>query len=217
MRLKFLILLVLPALLLAEDKVYILVDNHLGFDGKSLVLSIFDRWSESINSDLDAKKSSEMSNTKFSVYMLGENGITARQSFRFPINPPLDFRKNITPGDRRRHADSLSTLRSEVSSLIDNCPRPPIVDITKGINAISLESYRDGDTRAIWVVSDYQKLPKEYEPIRISEFEETGIPTRLYFTNVENWRKLINSDLRWDKNPEEVLEALRCYSPGEFR
>ncbi|RKZ31573.1 hypothetical protein DRQ36_01695 [bacterium] len=212
-------LLLLSIFVMAENRVMLLVDNHFGFDGKATTLQIFDKWCEIINNDLDRQNTSSLSNTKFSIYMIGAEGLTDRETFRFPIDPPLDMFKKITKGDRQRHADSLIIIRNDIISFIDSSPKTDFIDLTKALNTLAMELAlaRKEDLATIFVVSNYEKLPKNYDPVKVTEFEEAGIPTRLYFTNVEDWKNLLNVKLRWDKDPSDVFEALRCYSSGEFK
>lgn len=218
-----LILLLLSIFVMAEDRVFVLVDNHIEFDGKTTTLQIYDKWCDNIRNDLEEQNSSSLSNTKFSICLLGEEGITERQTFRFPINPPaikiLIGSPSISKGDMQRHADSLLIIRNEIIAFIDAIPKASYTDLTKGVNSLAMELalLREEDLATIFVVSDYVKFPKKYDPIKVTEFEESGLPVKLYFTNVEDWKDLLNVKLRWDKDPSIVFEALRCYGPEEFK
>ncbi|MGC9316329.1 MAG: hypothetical protein ACP5G4_11985 [bacterium] len=217
MRLKVILftMLLLTVFAVAEDKIYLLVDNHIGFDGKTTVLQIFDKWCNEIEEDCD---NSPLCGMKFSIYMLGEEGFGQSETFTMPEKPG-SYKLNCNKGNWAQYKKKLTAIRDSVAVFIESAPKPPYVNIAKGINRVARESFRDGDTRTIYVISDYKSLPEKYEAIEVTEFEEDGVPVRLYFTNVEDGKKLLNSTFKWDECPDStrVFEALRCYSSGEFK
>lgn len=211
------ILILLSVYTVAEDKIYILVDNHIGFEGKSSVLQIYDKWCRVIMDECDNSPLCEM---KFSIFMLGEEGVVTSKTYSMPGKPSkvIDKRACTNPGNMTQYEYRyLKPLRDSVSVFIESVPRPPFVDVAKGVNRVARESFRNGDTRTIYVVSNYKSLPEKYEAIEVTEFEEDRVPVKLYFTNVEDDKTLLNSTFKWNKNPKEVFTALRCYNSGEFK